>query len=212
MVRRVPPKRPLSQVFRNCHAAAPSVSFPPFAISNQERQWPARPGGQQISNFDYGSRFGFQGRSEADATGVGFHLYTLKIHANSVAYNLNTKIAQSSGPENIDLERPLSVHLAQVPVHSPSRITLENKEKIRPQPDRENAFARASGGGDGPDVEPSLPSNPLNINGLATSFRPRKRLASMPRSCSRSATFRCKSGTSTYIITARRMIPWLILR
>jgi hypothetical protein len=34
-------------------------------------------------------------------------------------------------------------------VLSPSRITLENKGKIRPQPDRENAFARASGGGVG---------------------------------------------------------------
>ncbi len=39
---------------------------------------------------------------------------------------------------------------------SPSRITLENNEKIRPQPDRENAFARASGGGDGPGIQPSL--------------------------------------------------------
>jgi len=37
-------------------------------------------------------------------------------------------------------------------VLSPSRITLENNGKIRPRPDRENAFARASGGGDGPDV------------------------------------------------------------
>jgi hypothetical protein len=32
-------------------------------------------------------------------------------------------------------------------VLSPSRITLENNEKIPPQPDQENAFARASGGG-----------------------------------------------------------------
>ena len=30
---------------------------------------------------------------------------------------------------------------------SPTRITLENNEKKRPQPDRENAFAGASGGG-----------------------------------------------------------------
>ena len=29
---------------------------------------------------------------------------------------------------------------------SPSRITLENNEKFLPQPDRENAFARPSGG------------------------------------------------------------------
>ncbi len=32
------------------------------------------------------------------------------------------------------------------PVNSPTRITLENNGKIRPQPDRENAFARVSGG------------------------------------------------------------------
>ena len=31
----------------------------------------------------------------------------------------------------------------------PSRITLENNEKIRPRPDGENAFAGASGGEDG---------------------------------------------------------------
>jgi len=37
-------------------------------------------------------------------------------------------------------------------VLSPSRITLENNEKIRPQPDRENAFARASGGATGTAV------------------------------------------------------------
>ena len=35
-------------------------------------------------------------------------------------------------------------------------LTLENNGKIRPQPDRENAFVVASGGGDGPDVQPSL--------------------------------------------------------
>ena len=38
---------------------------------------------------------------------------------------------------------------ALAPVNSPTRITLENNEKIRPQPDRENAFARASGGEEG---------------------------------------------------------------
>jgi hypothetical protein len=41
-------------------------------------------------------------------------------------------------------------------VLSPSRITLEYNEKIWPQPDRENAFAGASGGGDGTGVERSL--------------------------------------------------------
>lgn len=38
---------------------------------------------------------------------------------------------------------------------SPTRITLENNGKIRPQLDRENAFAGASGGGDGPETQPS---------------------------------------------------------
>ena len=33
-----------------------------------------------------------------------------------------------------------------MPVLSPTRITLENNGKIRPQPDRENAFVGASGG------------------------------------------------------------------
>lgn len=45
---------------------------------------------------------------------------------------------------------------------SPSRITLENNGKIRPQPDRENAFARASGGEDGIRThEKLLTSTPL---------------------------------------------------
>ena len=46
-------------------------------------------------------------------------------------------------------ERPLTGHLAPEPVFSPSRITLENNGKIRPQPDRENAFTGASGGASG---------------------------------------------------------------
>jgi len=37
--------------------------------------------------------------------------------------------------------------MGNVPVISPTRITPENNGKIRPQPDRENAFAEASGGG-----------------------------------------------------------------
>ena len=58
-----------------------------------------------------------------------------------------TKPAQSSGPENIGLQRPLPALLALAPVLSPSRITLENNGKIWPEPDGENAFAGASGGG-----------------------------------------------------------------
>lgn len=44
------------------------------------------------------------------------------------------------------LERTLPGLTAQVEVNSPSRITLKNNGKIRPQPDRENAFASESGG------------------------------------------------------------------
>ncbi len=46
-------------------------------------------------------------------------------------------------------ERPLPGLLAPGTVLSPTRITLENNGKFRPQPDRENAFARASGGESG---------------------------------------------------------------
>ena len=51
-------------------------------------------------------------------------------------------------------ERPLLDLLAPGPVLSPSRITLENNKKIRPQPDRENTFAQgqvAEGTGPGPN-------------------------------------------------------------
>ena len=80
----------------------------------------------------------------------------IKNHSIPETYKLCTKRAQSSGPENIGPERPFSGHLALWPVLSLFRITLEYNEKIRPQPDRENAFARASGGGDGTHVEPSF--------------------------------------------------------
>ena len=68
-------------------------------------------------------------------------------HWISDTYSYSPKPSQSSGPENIGAERPLPGLRAPRPVNSLSRITLENNEKIRPQPDRENAFARASGGG-----------------------------------------------------------------
>jgi len=67
-----------------------------------------------------------------------------------------TKTAQATGLENIGLRRPHSGHLALRPVLSPSHITLENNGKILRLPDRENAFAGASGGGDGPEIQPSL--------------------------------------------------------
>ena len=46
-------------------------------------------------------------------------------------------------------ERTPPALITHKPVLSPSRITLENNGEIRPQPDRENAFAGASGGGCG---------------------------------------------------------------
>ena len=69
----------------------------------------------------------------------------------------NTEIAKSSGTENIGPERPLSGRLEPGAVLSSSHITLENNGRIPPQPVRQNGFMTATGGGDGPEVEPSLP-------------------------------------------------------
>ena len=60
-----------------------------------------------------------------------------------------TKTPKAIGLEKIVLERPIPDRPEARPVNSPSRITLEYNEKIRPQPDRENAFAGASGGDEG---------------------------------------------------------------
>ena len=67
-----------------------------------------------------------------------------------------TKTAKATGLENIGAERTLSGLLGSVPVNSPASITLENNGKIRPQPEGENAFAGASGGGNATAVEPSF--------------------------------------------------------
>ncbi|WP_438362899.1 hypothetical protein, partial [Nioella halotolerans] len=53
-----------------------------------------------------------------------------------------------------------------VTVFSPTRITLEYNEKFRPQPDRENAFAGASGGAEGTGGERSLAPKILLLNVL----------------------------------------------
>ena len=58
-------------------------------------------------------------------------------------------------------ERTLLGLSAQGPVFSLSRITLENNGKIRPEPDRENAFARASGGGGGIRTHGTLSRTPV---------------------------------------------------
>lgn len=47
------------------------------------------------------------------------------------------------------------------PVLSHTRITLENSGKIRPQMDRENAFAGASGGADATRIQRSPRSDPF---------------------------------------------------
>ena len=72
--------------------------------------------------------------------------YSAESHLVSEPCKKFTKSTQSSGPENIGPERTLPGRLAPGPVFSPFCITLENNGKIRPQPDRENAFAGASGG------------------------------------------------------------------
>ena len=59
---------------------------------------------------------------------------------------LSTKGPQSRALENTGPERTLLGYLTAVLVESPTRITLENNGKIRPQPDREKRFLRASGG------------------------------------------------------------------
>ena len=78
-----------------------------------------------------------------------------------MAYDLLTGTVQSRGPE-----RTADLLTHEAPVLSLYRITLENNEKIRLQPDRENAFAGLSGGGDGPDIQPSLPGNILILHDL----------------------------------------------
>ncbi len=86
---------------------------------------------------------------------------TLKPHAkNRSEFKRLQKItgmAQATGSENICYGSTLSGGLATGPVLSPSRITPENNGKIRPQPDRENAFARASGGSGGIRTHGTVP-------------------------------------------------------
>ena len=87
------------------------------------------------------------------------HLW--KSCSNPEACRQFTKSAQATGLENIGPERKLSDHLGNVPVNSPTRITLENNGKIRRKPDRENSFTRASGGGSATAIQPSVGLEPI---------------------------------------------------
>ncbi len=91
----------------------------------------------------------------------------------SVSYKIFTEMAQATGPENIGSGRTLPGLMAPRPANSSSRITLENNGKIRPQPDRENAFARASGGGTGTGIPRSLVLKSLRLNDVAPGRRRR---------------------------------------
>jgi NADPH-dependent curcumin reductase CurA len=79
-----------------------------------------------------------------------------KIYAYQHLIELFTKTAQSSGPESIGPERRFLGLSSRGPVLSPSRITLENNGKIRPQPDRENAFAGEGKWRSVPSVDPAM--------------------------------------------------------
>ena len=70
-------------------------------------------------------------------------------------------MSQATGLEKIGPERTFPDLLARTPVLSPSRITPENNGKFRPQPDRENAFARASGGWGGIRTHGGLAPTPV---------------------------------------------------
>ena len=102
------------------------------------------------------------------------------IRSISATYRNSPKLAQFTGPENIGLERPLPGLQAQRPVLSPTRITLENNGKIRPQPDRENAFARACGGGGGIRTHGALARTPVFKTGAIDH-------SATPPACSRAA-------------------------
>jgi hypothetical protein len=56
----------------------------------------------------------------------------------SAYYKLNTETAQSLGLESMGQERALPAILAPGRELSPSRVSLEKKEKILLQPDREH--------------------------------------------------------------------------
>jgi len=68
----------------------------------------------------------------------------------------STNLRQSTASENCKGKRDQKSFPDREQVTSQDAITLENNGKIRPQPDREKLFCRASGGGNATPVEPSL--------------------------------------------------------
>ena len=71
--------------------------------------------------------------------------------------NCEPREVELTAPENVGPERPPPSVTAHGPVDSPTRITLENNVKIRPQPDGENTFSRASGGSGGIRTHGTVP-------------------------------------------------------
>ena len=67
-------------------------------------------------------------------------------------------------PVQISTQRRIAAYGFNGKVGSEQRL-----QKIRLQPDRENAFARTSGGGNGPDFKPSLPFSIKNAGLPVTS-------------------------------------------
>ncbi len=76
------------------------------------------------------------------------------VQRNQSYSDLVTEMPKSREAENPAIERAAFGELMRSAVKWASATTLENNEKIRPQPDRENAFARASGGEDGTQIQP----------------------------------------------------------
>ena len=97
-------------------------------------------------------------------------------------------------------------------VLSSSGITSEYNGKILLQPNRENAFARASGGGDGTEIERSPPLKPLisYASNLLGSHPPQSRLASnygaaLIRSNSREAPSFTRHFTAALVLTGLQL-------
>lgn len=142
-----------------------------------------------------------------------------------------TKTAQATGSKNAGPERTLLGLLATGAVNSPIRITLENNGTIRPQPQRANTFARASGAENAADVE----SSPLRkfllrcwnfswrwcgqkirtANAGPKRFHQNRTVSwqiSTPCTCGRSSTLRRENVNRTHSIAARRTISGDILK